>query len=135
MIRDGDRLRCTQGSSENTSQNVIGSLPGQDPEGKWIIFSAHYDGQGVIDGEIYPSANDNLSGIMVVTALARYWPPNPGSMIPGFHRFRRGGSRLIGLHPLGGKPSRPAGTDPGGDQPDTVGKLLPCTSIPWKTTP
>ncbi|MGI6551580.1 MAG: M28 family metallopeptidase [Bacillota bacterium] len=78
VIRDGDRLRFrTQGSSENTSQNVIGSLPGQDPEGKWIIFSAHYDGQGVIDGEIYPSANDNLSGIMVVTALARVLAAKP----------------------------------------------------------
>jgi hypothetical protein len=78
VITNGDRLRFrTNGTSGNTSQNVIGFLPGQDPEGKWVVFSAHYDGQGVIGGEIYPSANDNLSGIMVITGLARVLATEP----------------------------------------------------------
>lgn len=66
------RLRFrTQGPPNLSSQNVIGYLPGQDPEEKWIIFGAHYDGQGEIDGIVYPSANDNLSGVMALAALAK----------------------------------------------------------------
>lgn len=67
----------TIGSPVNQSQNVIGYLPGQDPEGKWIVFGAHYDGQGEIDGTVYPSANDNLSGIMALTALAKSLAAEP----------------------------------------------------------
>jgi len=69
---ENGRLRFTTvGKAVNPSQNVLGYLPGQDPNGKWIIFSAHYDGQGEIGETIYPSANDNLSGILALTALAK----------------------------------------------------------------
>ncbi|NLL18490.1 MAG: M28 family peptidase [Clostridia bacterium] len=67
----------TAGPPRYQSQNVIGYLPGQDPEGKWIIFGAHYDGQGEVNGTIYPSANDNLSGIMALTALAKSLAAEP----------------------------------------------------------
>lgn len=67
----------TVGEPRHQSQNVIGYLPGLDPEGKWIIFGAHYDGQGEIGGTVYPSANDNLSGIMALTALAKALAAEP----------------------------------------------------------
>lgn len=72
------RLRFrSEGPLTRTSQNVIGYLPGQDPEGKWIIFGAHYDGQGEINGTVYPSANDNLSGVMALLALAKNLAAGP----------------------------------------------------------
>lgn len=71
-FKEDGRLRfATVGASLNQSQNVLGYLPGQDPDGKWIIFGAHYDGQGKIEKVIYPSANDNLSGVLALTALAK----------------------------------------------------------------
>lgn len=72
------RLRFRSGGPlTQVSQNVIGYLPGQDPEGKWIIFGAHYDGQGETDGIVYPSANDNLSGVMALAALAKALAAEP----------------------------------------------------------
>lgn len=71
-FKEGGRTRFrSSGPLKSQSQNVIGYLPGQDPDGKWIVFGAHYDGQGEVAGLIYPSANDNLSGIMALTALAK----------------------------------------------------------------
>ncbi|MFA5536372.1 MAG: M20/M25/M40 family metallo-hydrolase [Bacillota bacterium] len=71
FMEDG-RLRFrTIGTAINPSQNVLGYLPGRDPDGKWIILGAHYDGQGEVDNTIYPSANDNLSGVLALTALAK----------------------------------------------------------------
>lgn len=77
-FHDRGRLRFrTHGPLNQASQNVIGYLPGKDPEGKWVIFGAHYDGQGEINGTVYPSANDNLSGIMALAALARSLAEEP----------------------------------------------------------
>lgn len=71
-FHDQGRLRFrSHGPLHQGSQNVIGYLPGKDPEGKWVIFGAHYDGQGEINGTVYPSANDNLSGVMALAALAK----------------------------------------------------------------
>lgn len=71
-FQENGRIRFrTTGLPNFQSQNVIGYLPGKDPEGKWVIFGAHYDGQGIINEVIYPSANDNLSGIMALAALAK----------------------------------------------------------------
>lgn len=77
-FREDGRLRFkTVGANVNQSQNVLGYLPGLDPDGKWIVFGAHYDGQGQIKDEIYPSANDNLSGILALTALAKAMAKEP----------------------------------------------------------
>ncbi len=34
-----------------------------------IIISAHYDHLGIIDGQLYPGANDNASGVSVVLEI------------------------------------------------------------------
>ncbi len=53
-------------------RNVIGILPGLDRfDRNYIIVSAHYDHLGVIDGQIYPGADSNASGVSVLLNLAR----------------------------------------------------------------
>lgn len=37
-----------------------------------IIIVAHYDHLGVIDGEIHPGANDNMTGVWALLNLAKY---------------------------------------------------------------
>lgn len=56
------------GPAKKSSQNVVGLLPGTSD--KILILSAHYDGQGVNNKKVYPSANDNLSGVAALLELA-----------------------------------------------------------------
>lgn len=42
-----------------------------------LLVCAHYDHLGVIDGEIYPGADDNASGVAAVLAVARALPATP----------------------------------------------------------
>ncbi|HKD09261.1 MAG TPA: M28 family peptidase [Bryobacteraceae bacterium] len=55
------------------ARNVIGVLPGSDPElrKQYVIVSAHYDHLGVRDGRIYSGANDNASGVVSIIAIAK----------------------------------------------------------------
>ncbi|MDS1029862.1 DUF4910 domain-containing protein [Bacillota bacterium LX-D] len=58
-----------QGHAKFQSQNVIGIIPGKLD--KYLILSAHYDGQGINFHKVYPSANDNLSGIAALLSIAK----------------------------------------------------------------
>ena len=60
-------------SDDEATANVVGYLPGADPElaGDIIVVGAHHDHLGVEDGEIYNGANDNASGVAVVLAVAQ----------------------------------------------------------------
>jgi len=53
-------------------QNVLGIIRGGDPDlaDEYIMICAHYDHVGIIDGEIYPGANDNASGTSMILELA-----------------------------------------------------------------
>ncbi|MBN1452535.1 MAG: ABC transporter permease subunit [Anaerolineales bacterium] len=56
--------------------NVIGGIPGEGTlsgaQNQVIIVSAYYDGLGIgPDGQFYPGANDNASGVAVMLELAR----------------------------------------------------------------
>ncbi len=53
--------------------NVGGWIPGSDPKLKdeFVIISAHYDHLGVRQGEIYPGADDNASGVAMMLETAR----------------------------------------------------------------
>jgi hypothetical protein len=51
---------------EGTYRNVIATLPGSDPTLGAIVVGAHYDAYGD-----FPGADDNASGIAVLTELAR----------------------------------------------------------------
>ena len=52
------------------ADNILGVLPGERAEA--VIVSAHYDHLGTgEDGEIYPGADDNASGVAVMLGMAR----------------------------------------------------------------
>jgi len=54
--------------------NVVGMLPGKSKPGEMILFSAHYDHEGVFsNGEIMNGANDNASGTAALVMLADYF--------------------------------------------------------------
>lgn len=64
---------------ERTTGNVLGLLPGSDPElaNQWIVFTAHHDHIGLAEARdergdnIYNGAVDNASGVSVLLAIAR----------------------------------------------------------------
>ncbi|HHX96160.1 MAG TPA: M20/M25/M40 family metallo-hydrolase [Clostridia bacterium] len=53
--------------SSQKSANVLGLREGESKD--IIIISAHYDHLGIIDGQLYPGANDNASGVSVVLEI------------------------------------------------------------------
>ena len=53
-----------------TSQNVVGLVRGSDPSAGHVIVGAHVDHLGVVDGAIYPGADDNASGVAGLCAAA-----------------------------------------------------------------
>jgi Zn-dependent M28 family amino/carboxypeptidase len=54
----------------NDSQNVIAYIEGSEFPNEYIYIAAHSDHEGVIDGEIYPGADDNGSGTAAVLEMA-----------------------------------------------------------------
>ncbi|MBN2414866.1 M28 family peptidase [bacterium] len=60
--------------AEGVGENVVGILPGSDPELKAevIVVGGHMDHNGLApSGHLYPGADDNASGTAVVMELAR----------------------------------------------------------------
>jgi hypothetical protein len=65
-------VRVALEPADRTAVNVIGVLPGIGPtRDEAIVIGAHYDHLGVVDGILYPGADDNASGTAVVVGLAR----------------------------------------------------------------
>ena len=62
--REGARLR---------GANVVGYIEGKKYKDRYLVVSAHYDHEGVKDGEIYNGADDNASGTAALFALAEYF--------------------------------------------------------------
>ena len=52
------------------SVNLLGALMGKKTE-EIILLSAHYDHLGVFEGQVYPGANDNASGVGCVLDVMR----------------------------------------------------------------
>lgn len=71
--------RDTLNNFKPTAYNVVGWIPGNDPELKneFILVGAHYDHIGIINSTngdaIANGANDNASGTITVMELARYF--------------------------------------------------------------
>jgi Zn-dependent M28 family amino/carboxypeptidase len=65
----GERMTFAPVSSteKGSSANVLGLLEGRKKE--VIIVSAHYDHLGMINGQLYPGANDNASGVSAVLEI------------------------------------------------------------------
>jgi len=65
-----------QFDEEATGQNVLGVLPGSDPDGRGQVFiiGAHYDHMGADpDATIWAGANDDASGVATLLEIARQW--------------------------------------------------------------
>jgi len=91
------------------SYNVIGLIEGGDTQLKneTIIFSGHYDHDGMRDGQIFHGADDNGSGTVGVIELARAFAANPAKpkrslLFAVFAAEERGllGSYFYVAHPL-----------------------------------
>jgi len=91
------------------SRNVIGVLEGRDPALKQdtIVYSGHFDHDGVFDGKTFPGADDNGSGTVGVVDLARAFAknrerPRRTLLFAVFAAEERGllGSYYYALHPL-----------------------------------
>jgi ABC-type dipeptide/oligopeptide/nickel transport system permease component len=64
------------GTSRVAARNVLGLLPGSDPDHRdeVVIIGAHYDGVGRDpDGTIYNGAHCNASGVAALLEIARLW--------------------------------------------------------------
>ena len=61
-----------EGCRSAVGRNIIGFLPGKNTSGKdkYVIIAAHYDSHGVIDGNLYPGADSNASGVVAMLNLA-----------------------------------------------------------------
>jgi hypothetical protein len=58
-------------TNENRGANVVGLCKGTGAaNGPAMVISAHYDHLGIRDGQMYPGADDNASGVATVLALA-----------------------------------------------------------------
>ena len=59
-------------SSKGTASNVVGYIEGSDPKLKEeaVLFSAHYDAFGMLNGKIYHGAADNALGVAEMLSVA-----------------------------------------------------------------
>jgi len=72
------------------ARNVIGIIEGTDEELKneYIVLSAHYDHEGIVNDEIYNGADDNGSGTVAILEAGRrlaLLKENKRSIILAFH--------------------------------------------------
>lgn len=59
------------------AENILGLVKGTEDTLKYVVLSAHYDHEGVKNGEIYNGADDDASGISALFAFAEYFKTNP----------------------------------------------------------
>lgn len=53
--------------------NFIGQIKGTKKTDKYIVITAHYDHDGIRNGQIYNGADDNASGTAALFAMAKYF--------------------------------------------------------------
>jgi hypothetical protein len=92
------------------ARNVLGLLPGTDPQHKdeIVVVSAHYDHVGRDpDGTIYNGANDNATGVAVMLEIAHLWQsqgyqPARSVLFAAWDAEEQGlyGSQYYVLHPV-----------------------------------
>lgn len=57
--------------------NVLGWIKGTEKPDSYIVISAHYDHEGIINNIIYNGADDNASGVSALFSFAEYFKQNP----------------------------------------------------------
>ncbi len=71
-LNQSAKINCKLASTKGIGNNVVGYIEGSDPKLKEeaIVFSAHYDAFGVINGKIFHGAADNALGVAEMVAVA-----------------------------------------------------------------
>ncbi|GAA4280547.1 M28 family peptidase [Gaetbulibacter aestuarii] len=57
--------------------NILGLIEGTSFKSKYIVISAHYDHEGIKQGQIYNGADDNASGTSALLIMAQYFKDHP----------------------------------------------------------
>ncbi len=69
--------KTPSGVQEGDGANLLGICPGTDPKLPYFVVTAHYDHLGIREGQIYPGADDNASGVSVLLELAAFCQKSP----------------------------------------------------------
>ena len=69
--------KTMNGQQDGEGANVLGVCPGTDQKLPYFVVSAHYDHLGIRDGQIYPGADDDASGVAVILELAAFCAKTP----------------------------------------------------------
>ncbi|MGY0391472.1 M28 family peptidase [Bizionia sp. KMM 8389] len=56
--------------------NILGYIKGKTEPEKYIVISAHYDHEGIKNGQIYNGADDDASGVSALFAFAEWFQNN-----------------------------------------------------------
>lgn len=59
------------------ASNIVGYIRGSAAPRQYLVVSAHYDHLGVQDGQVYPGADDNASGVAAMLAIAAQFKRHP----------------------------------------------------------
>jgi len=70
VVKANVKLSYSKKTVELSSSNVLGYVEGTDKADEWLIVSAHYDHEGVKNGQIYYGADDDGSGTVSVLEMA-----------------------------------------------------------------
>jgi len=71
-------FQFTRNSVATTGVNVIGLCKGSGAADTGVmVITAHYDHLGVMNGQTYPGADDNASGVATILGLARWCARSP----------------------------------------------------------
>ena len=73
--------------------NFVGQIKGRKNADKYIVITAHYDHDGIKNGEVYNGADDNASGTAALFAIASYFKkhqPDHSLIFAAFDAEERG---------------------------------------------
>ena len=94
-------------TDETRGANIVGLCKGTGPaSGPAMVISAHYDHLGVRDGQMYPGADDNASGVATVLRAGRALHRHTVDARRRLRALRRRGARTAGRTRLCGERRR-----------------------------
>lgn len=65
------------GRQSGEAANILAMCVGTDAKLPYFVVSAHYDHLGIRDGQIYPGADDDASGVAVMLEIAAFCRKTP----------------------------------------------------------
>jgi len=92
------------GRQEGAGANLLGMCVGADPRLPYFVVSSHYDHLGIRDGQTYPGADDDASGVAVMLEIASFCKRTPfrhSIVFAAFDAEERGlqGSKVFMIKP------------------------------------